>query len=241
MSTVTLNPTKDAFIKQDFPTTNYGSSVALLTGRSGSGSQYNGRSVLSFSGTTIAGKAIGSATLSLYCYFLSANSAGHTIYIYKMSQSTWVELEATWNIYKTGSDWTTAGGDYVTTSPAGGSGTFPDDDSAWVTFDITTIVQDAADNSIDIHIIALDSNETTNDSAAYYYSRDYATDVTKIPKLVIDYGTLGSKTLSDLVSSVTETITKETTTYPYSVANNNQAYVLNLITNAWSFIDNAPY
>ena len=66
------------------------------------------------------------------------------------------------------------------------------------------------------------------------YSVDYI-------RITLTYIPSQSLSVSDLVASVTETVSKEVSTYNYAVANNNQAYVMNLVTKAWSFIDNAPY
>ena len=238
MPTVTLNPTKDTLLMEYSPTTNFGSSQLFTTGVS---ANKKNRAVLEFDGTTISGKGIDSAILSLYGYYVITGAETHTIECFKMTQPTWVEAQATWNIYKTSNNWTTAGGDYVTTAPAGSTSAAPPIGGGWITFDISAIVQDAADLAINILLLIKDNNETTDATGINYRSKEYVADATKIPKLEITYGTIANKTLSDTVSSVTETISKETTTYPYQVSNNNQAYVLNLKTKAWSFIDNAPY
>jgi hypothetical protein len=52
---------------------------------------------------------------------------------------------------------------------------------------------------------------------------------------------IASKTLSDLVASVTETISLGKQDFDFSIANNNQAYVLNLNTGYWTYIDDCPF
>lgn len=60
-------------------------------------------------------------------------------------------------------------------------------------------------------------------------------------RITVDYTEVTNKTLSDLVSSVTETISKTVSSFDTSIANNNQAYILNMKTKHWTFQDNAPF
>jgi hypothetical protein len=50
-----------------------------------------------------------------------------------------------------------------------------------------------------------------------------------------------SNTGSDLISSVTETIAQTAQSFDYTIANNNQAYVLNLNTGYWTYISSSPF
>lgn len=67
------------------------------------------------------------------------------------------------------------------------------------------------------------------------------TSITDDQALTIIIYAYQAKTVSDLVASVTETISKITSSIPYVLANNNQCYVLNMKTGGWSFIDNWPF
>jgi len=49
-----------------------------------------------------------------------------------------------------------------------------------------------------------------------------------------------ANSVTETVASVTETITEATQSFDYSIANNNQAYILNLQTGYWTFQDNCP-
>ena len=70
------------------------------------------RSIISFPITDLS--SFSSSTLRLYySAYVSGNPSGRTIQVYKLTRSNWVELQSTWNSYKTGSSWTTAGGDYT--------------------------------------------------------------------------------------------------------------------------------
>jgi len=97
--------------------------------------------------------------------------------------------DSSWNQYKTGSAWTTAGGDYVTSNPAGVSTNMPAG-YGWVDWDIKAIVKDAIANvgSI-VNVLARFTNEANaSQSSPYFYTREYATASLR-PKLVITYTT----------------------------------------------------
>ena len=143
-----------------------------------------------------------SATLKLYYLNKSGTDPnGITIWAYKLIRNDWVELESTWTIYKTSNNWTAGGGDYVTSSPAGGSTTFPAG-FGWMTWNITDIVKDAIDNeSGHLNILVKFATETEAGGYhyAYFYSREGTPgDTTKRPKVEITY--------TDVPISVSDTL-----------------------------------
>jgi len=105
-----------------------------------------------------------------------------------------VEGEATWNIYKTDNNWTAAGGDYVTSDPAGGSAVMPAD-FGWVAFNVKDIVQDAYDGSVAAELLIKFALETfgaaDNHIANFYSSEGTPGDTTLRPKLYIEYSPAG--------------------------------------------------
>ncbi|GAI16506.1 unnamed protein product, partial [marine sediment metagenome] len=143
------------------------------------------------------GATLNSASLELY-YFLYdiSNPSGKTVWAYKLTRTDWVEgvtevtstSGATWNDYKiigeTHYTWTAPGGDYVTSSPAGGSTTFPAD-YGWMTWNVLAIVQDAYDGSIAAEFLVKFATEglASDYTKAYWRSKEYSPQ----PKLVIDY------------------------------------------------------
>jgi len=187
--TLTVQPSgKDTKFYEDAPDTNYGSDVALNTGTAG-GATYRNHVVLEFDISGLPSDAIlDAATLYLYYYDWAFNNPnGRTIWAYKLTRTDWVEAEATWNSYKTGSNWTTSGGDYVTSNPSGGSTTVPANFS-WMTWGVLAIVQDAYDSSIAAEFLIKDGSE--EDSTRYiprWYSNDYTDDTSLRPKLIIEY------------------------------------------------------
>jgi hypothetical protein len=146
----------------------------------------------------------------LYLYYFSYydnNPVGRTYWAYKLSRTDWVESEATWNIYKTGSNWTTAGGDYVTSSPAGGSKVMPAS-FGWVSWDILAIVQDAQTNGIAVELLLKDGTES-GDALGEFHSKEYTSDTSLRPKLVIEYTlpqTIAPSSISQPVAYGTPTV-----------------------------------
>ena len=147
MGFIKISPTHTANLQKngDNPaevTTNYPDAVSCNNGSSYSGA-YDGVLCLKIDVSQLKYRTITKAELKVK--FFDADSAiGNTLYAYKISRADWVYNQATYTIYKTGSNWTTAGGDYVTSSPAGGSFTVPSSpNGTWATFDILAIIQDA--------------------------------------------------------------------------------------------------
>ncbi|GAH07096.1 unnamed protein product, partial [marine sediment metagenome] len=118
-----------------------------------------------------------------------------TVWAYKLTRTDWVELEATWNIYKTASNWTAPGGDYVTSSPVGGSIVFPAG-FGWMTWNVLAIVQDAYGGSIPAEFLVKFETEglASGGSQPAFHSKNFTDDTDLQPKLVIDYTPLAGWT-----------------------------------------------
>lgn len=188
LPSLTIQPSaKDTHLLESAPTSNQGSSTTFRV-RDCISDTY--RDILEFSLSTLTSeKTPVSATLYLYYFsYVNTDPVGKTVWAYKLSRTDWVEGSATWNIYKTGSNWTSAGGDYVTSSPSGGSTTFPGSYD-WMTWDILNIVTDAHDNTDPLELLIKFATEglSSGYSGADFYSNDYTTDTSKRPKLIIEY------------------------------------------------------
>lgn len=188
--TVELQPSsKDAYILEKYPTDNEGGATYIAIQDDVNAVE---RAIVSFDISSLpAGATIISAVVALFYWTYSyTDPQGKTIYFYKCTKPTWEELEATWNIYKASNNWAVAGGDYEASSPAGVSAIVPAFTGiGWIEADITAIVQDAIDNSIDVHLLVKFDDETlaTGESAILSRSNNYYTDVTLNPKLTIVY------------------------------------------------------
>lgn len=187
MAILTVQPSaKDNFLYKFVPDTNRGTDTYLY--------MYDlhthlARPVLEFDIPELsAGATLVSAYLQLYYYNYAVNDpVGRTVWAYKLSRTDWVELQSTWNIYKTGSNWTAPGGDYVTSNPSGGSIVMPSG-YGWVSWNVLDIVQDAYDGSIPAEFLVRYADEAPGSySAVRFYSKEYTDDITLRPKLIINY------------------------------------------------------
>ena len=115
-ATLTLVATSDSNLNAAAPTTNYGivAEAHILRG----GAAASQRALFSFDLTSLpAGKTLKTAKLQLTI----VNNPGQnkTLAAHRVTQSPtrpWMETEVTWQAYKAGSNWTTAGGDFMATA-----------------------------------------------------------------------------------------------------------------------------
>jgi hypothetical protein len=162
MTVVAIDATKDTYLAEEAATTNYGTATAGTVQSRATNRDMRALVTLDVTwGVTIPnGAVISAATLAFYRMGDAGveSAVGRTYWAYKNTRNDWVEEEATWNNYKAATAWSTAGGDYVTTSPAGSSLTVPNTtgDMVW---DILAIVQDAQTNSININVVIKDGTE----------------------------------------------------------------------------------
>ncbi len=99
-----------------------------------------------------AGATITAAVLWFYVQLVYAPSAQHVYRIQRLTRTDWKEDEATWNVYKTGSNWMTPGGDTSTPQITLGAITT----TGWKNYDILTMVSDARSNRAGICTFLLD-------------------------------------------------------------------------------------
>lgn len=113
--TADFNPTRDLFIQFHSPNTNYSTNPSILV-RSFSGGLLRERFLTHFDfGAIPTGATITCATLSLYNHNNSQAPLPSLCKAARLTQTGWVETQATWNAYATAANWITAGGDYTTT------------------------------------------------------------------------------------------------------------------------------
>jgi hypothetical protein len=129
-----------------------------------------------------------SATLRLHA---KQGVTGRTITVYQLLRSDFVEAEATWNVYKAGSNWGTAGGlnvstDYTTAQSVAVPSVAT---NAWLEAAVTNQVKTAfaTVSGIALFRVADDGESAALDHL--FHDREYAADVTLRPQLVVS-GTL---------------------------------------------------
>lgn len=98
--------TRDTYLYQNTPTTNYGSAATLLVdGDEPVGSTQDTSATLKWDVSSIpAGKTVTSASITLNV----VDASTHTYELYEMKRN-WSESSATWNQYTTGYNWASAG------------------------------------------------------------------------------------------------------------------------------------
>ena len=177
---------KDSFMDQNSPGAWSGSYNYLkLQGVT----NYIFRSILEFIISDIPeGADISAANLQLYYYnYVSTNPNRIVVWAYKVTRTNWSEAHVGWTSYKTGSNWTTAGGDYVTSDPSGGSTAFASG-YGWLSWNVLAICQDADGSSLPLEVLIKFENEAQGTaSLVSFYSSRYTGDTSNRPKLTVTY------------------------------------------------------
>ncbi len=186
MAQMTLNPSGDAQIISDGPTTNYGTHTALDVGEVPAATSTR-RSLLKFDLSSLSGKLITSAVLRLYDGGADYTNNTRTMYVNRMKRA-WTEAGVTWNKYDGTNNWTTAGGMTNSAdcevSPSIGSISMPNPPvSGYVEITLdTTSVQEWIDGTFTNNGIGL-SMGTESDDMHEFNSKEAANK----PELVIVY------------------------------------------------------
>ncbi len=185
---VNLTPSKDTYINSQSSTNNYGDQPTIRTGRYLFGVYVTTRGLIQFAKPDWAPMiAVTSATLRLYS---PMGDFTKTHYCQRLIRTDWVEAEATWNIYKTGSAWSAAGAgnsadDYTATDQATASAAVDN----WLEFDVTAQVEWARSNDAD-PAFRIVCDEGTSTGEIQFASKEYPKDAPAEeywPHLVIEY------------------------------------------------------
>lgn len=218
MTTLTIQPSDaDAFILDNFPSVNTGSAAQVQAGVVSSGKIR--RSVFRFDFSALpADITIISATLSLYHAADSdAPQEGETYWIYRLTQTGWVESQVTWDDYATSTPWTSAGGDFTTTD---GSSAAMAAIGNWTDWDVKTLVEYFIDNDSSIaNFLLVDDTEVVPDGLVTIHSNNYVADTSLRPKLVIEYidGILNTSSLNQQYVLDAPTLYQEVLNQRYSL------------------------
>jgi len=172
---ITLQPDAagiDTGIESGFPTNNY--ALLFYTGI-GNSATTTVRTYIEFSLSSIpADVRVTDADLKLYQYN-TIGSDNFTIGLYRVT-SNWDESTITWNLQPTSS----TDAEIAINITAGAV--------TWKSWDIDTLVQGWLDGTIANYGMMLkDTDESSDNTIAYFFTSDYPTDTTKCPKLEIDY------------------------------------------------------
>ena len=159
----------------------------MLATRASTNYDYLRRALIKFDtqNTLPATSTIQSAIMTLTVKYGGADSA-RAVTVFPMTTS-WVQEEANWNVRRSGTAWTSAGGDL---GPAALAQSVPNVVGAKVSFDVTALVQAAVSGggaSRYTHLALADLGASTNNSYREYFSSK-AVDPSVRPALRIVYG-----------------------------------------------------
>lgn len=192
MGSATVYADKDTSIRWTTPTTNYGGGtrISLRTA-----TDVNGGDLVGIYGFTLpAGdNVIKTATLRLYYGAWEVNDpVGRTVTMIRVRRADWVEMEATWNIYKTGSNWGTAGCLNTTTdidTSLTTSLVIPSS-YGWMEWDILAIAQDAiASRDRKVLVKMKDTSPDAVNFISHFWAREAEED--EKPEIVVEYEEAG--------------------------------------------------
>ena len=187
-TTVTLSSVYDAEINAATPTANAAYVAEANIVRGGSGGSH--RAVFWFDFSSVpAGKMLKTAKLQLTI----ANNPGlsKTMAVHRVSQASnrkWDETQVTWQVFKTGSNWTAAGGDFVAqasdtqavtdTAPAG----------TVLTFNVLADAQSFSGTpATNYGWLLKDPLDSTNNSGEHLFIATRENTTSTPPKLVLTY------------------------------------------------------
>lgn len=183
MATLTIQPgDADSYIREIIPDSKNGSSNLLYVNARTSRRE---RIVCKFDFSALdASAVITGATFSIY-HDINTSADGRTYWAYRLTQTSWVEADVTWDKYDATNNWSTGGaeGDYTITD--GASAIVPTTGN-WMDFDVKTLVQYARDNVSDVlHLLVRDGTEGTGSTVqARFLSNNNGSNN---PKLTITY------------------------------------------------------
>lgn len=178
----------DTYLDQANPTTNYGGNATMTFGDVFVKSDGFEFPLLEFDISDItAGSTVTSASLDLFAE--SVVTGGFDSRVQRIVRSDWSESQATWNIYKTGNDWSTTGARHdgndisttnqVTFTATTGSGSF-------TISGLGTLAQDALDTRSGKFRFKLFPNFSGSSKYMTLTSSGGATSANR-PKLTVNY------------------------------------------------------
>lgn len=150
------------------------------------------RPIMNFNLSAIpAGSIINAAEMHLEVW--STYGAALAALIRCTRPATWLESQSTWLVYRTGSNWTNAGGDYNAIGPpAAMAVTVPAAPGTWTITGLAGFVQDAVDNHAGILsiIMRLDDEDPGVNTGCVFRSTEYDS---QDPEILVDYTPVGDQ------------------------------------------------
>lgn len=186
----TIQPaTSDTTLAKGNPDTNYNTNNTFQVGRNFT-DWFRGIMTFNFSAIVPAGATITMATFSLGLYSHNASAEEKVINVYRLLHSDYSVTQATWNVYKTSNNWTTAGAnsdgnDYTSTYAASYTMPNPITNSVFIDFDVKNQVQYCLDNSSGIWTALIVGGEAVDRSDVTFVSSNWSAQSALYPKLYL--------------------------------------------------------
>lgn len=183
MAELIVQPTvKDNYLYKETPDANCGTETSFIIYAEPSAIAHP---ALQFDFSELPeGAVISAATLNLYYFSLYGPTAGRTYWAYELTQTDWTETGSTWNKYDGSNAWSTAGGDYI---PDDGASLLVPLSYGWMAWDVLNLVKHFQSSHSKIANFLLRDGTENATAASYFYSRNYNTNPTLRPKLIITY------------------------------------------------------
>lgn len=193
MAEASFEPQRDTSMNGKFKTTNYGATSTIRLGKLYGGGTKSElyRTLLNFDVSSLAGETIQTARLVREITLL-AGVGGHGARVLRCTRpDTWVEAEATWDNYKSGTPWTAGGGDFDAVTPPEVSFSEALETGSHSIFGLTAFVEDALANRSGIVSLLLrlgDESATDGlDQKTHALSKEHPF-ATGRPNLIVEHG-----------------------------------------------------
>ena len=173
---------KDTYLRE-LSETNYGDVTELRLGTVTTGGGRELRSILYFNLSSIPSEnTVISADLSIY---ISSSSTNNTITVnaYRLT-SNWTENNANWYNRTQSTNWTSDGGDYNTQIF---NSSLITNETGWVNFSIDLLARNWVNGTYENLGLMLYAPDATPGDSKDFYSSNYTSDPTLIPKLTIEH------------------------------------------------------
>ena len=204
--TKTIGASKDTKIRHRYPDDNYATDTLAVGYEYDSNGSHNIHTLIKFdvASVDVTADAVHKAEMKLYLNNnYNAGSIPWSIYVHRLcgSDSTngvprdWVEDEANWYLWKSGSSWSEEGGlgANVDISPCVYvSTTITTNENYWITFNITPLVKQWLNGTYDNYGMNLVFNGSHHNCSIGLYQSEYMDDISLRPQLAIEMPEKGS-------------------------------------------------
>ena len=187
-TTTVQPPTKDDLLATDGA--NHGALILLAVARDpGMATWTYYRTIIHLDMPADPGGTVNNVTMYMYKYVDVAGYGCSAVECHELTQTAWVEMEATWTVYSAGNNWANPGTDYDAAVIDLTNNVQPFGTYGWEHWVINGTVADnplELDWTDEVHLL-MKYPEVASKMYTQWYSKDYGVDPAKRPYLLIDY------------------------------------------------------